>query len=211
MRRLAFLGLLVGLAAGVGAEEETKVEAPDPRSVLGAPRGRALSGPALDAESDRIAGLLRCPVCQGLSVADSPTGMAVHMRQQAREMVEAGYDKEQVLSYFEKSYGEFVRLEPPLRGVNWLVWAGPPGGLLLGALVVRGVLRSRPSRTGSAKETSNDSGEPPPGPDSLPSDALLAPYVLLVRERAYGWPGGISPTSSGLAIPAPSRPHEPVS
>ena len=30
------------------------------------------------------------------------------------------------------SYGEFVRLQPPLRGVNWLVWLAPVLGLLLG-------------------------------------------------------------------------------
>jgi cytochrome c-type biogenesis protein CcmH len=193
MRRLALLVLLVGLAAGLDAQEPTTVAAPDPGSAPSAPRGRALSGPALDTESERISALLRCPICQGLSVADSPTGMAVNMRRQVHEMVEAGYDEEQILSYFEKSYGEFVRLKPPLRGVNWLVWAGPLGGLLLGALVVRRALRSRPSDTRSAKETSSDTCEPLPGPDSLPADASLAPLVLRVRERAYGWPGGFSP------------------
>ena len=32
-----------------------------------------------------------------------------------------------------------------------------------------------------------------PGPDTLPADRALARYVLRVRERAYGWPGGVSP------------------
>ncbi len=201
MRRLALVGLIAGLAAGLGAQEPTEVTAPDPRSAVGAPSGRALSGSALDAESDRVAGLLRCPVCQGLSVADSPTGMAVKMRQQVHEMVGAGYDEEQILSYFERSYGEFVRLEPPLRGVNWLVWAGPVGGLLLGAFAIRRALRSRPGTVGSAGEPPSDAGEPLPGPDSLPADESLAAYVLSVRERAYGWPGGISPSRPDTLAP----------
>ena len=35
-----------------------------------------------------------------------------------------------------------------------------------------------------------------PGPDTLPADPSLVPYVLRVRERAYGWPGGISPSKA---------------
>jgi cytochrome c-type biogenesis protein CcmH len=140
-----------------------------------------------------VAGLLRCPVCQGLSVADSPVGMATDMREQVRDMVAAGYDEEQVLAYFEKSYGEFVRLEPPLRGVNWIVWAGPLAVLLAGAVIVARVLRA--PRSGTKAEAAT--AEAPPGADALPDDPELARYVLRVRELAYGWPGGkpVAPTS----------------
>ncbi len=87
-------------------------------------KARRSHGEALLARTEDVAGLLRCPVCQGLSVADSPATMAVNMKAQVREMLAAGYDQEQILAYFEHSYGEFVRLQPPLRGVNWLVWLG---------------------------------------------------------------------------------------
>ncbi len=183
------LALLLGpVAASLRGEEpvpaETAPAAPDPRGIVGEPRRAPLQGAALDAETKRIAGLLRCPVCQGLSVADSPVGMAVDMRVQVRDMVAAGYDEEQVLVYFEKSYGEFVRLEPPLRGVNWVVWAGPLAALLAGgALVVRFLRGSRAVAP----------AEPPPAADALPDDPELARYVLRVRELAYGWPGGRPP------------------
>ena len=175
---------------------EAEFEAPqeDPRTVVGAPRGAALAGAALDTRTEEVAGLLRCPVCQGLSVADSPSTMATNMRGQVRELVAAGYDQEQILAYFERSYGEFVRLQPPLRGVTWLVWLAPLLGLAGGAVVVWLALRrpheAAPAATGDV-----------PGPDTLPDDAALAPFVLRVRERAYGWPGGI----------APKPPTEPVS
>ena len=52
----------------------------DPREVVGAPRGTALSGAALDARTEEVSALLRCPVCQGLSVADSPASMATNMK-----------------------------------------------------------------------------------------------------------------------------------
>ena len=70
-----------------------------------------------------------------------------------RELLAAGYDQEQILAYFEHSYGEFVRLQPPLRGVNWLVWLGagcsrsrPEASVVRRALAAR---RSR--RAGGAR------------------------------------------------------------
>lgn len=177
--------------------DEGAPAAPDPRVLVGAPRGAPLAGVALDAEAKRVGGLLRCPVCQGLSVADSPVGMAVDMREQVRDMVAAGYDEEQVLAYFEKSYGEFVRLEPPLRGVNWIVWAGPLAALLAGAGIVARVLRAprtrTRTRTGAPAEAGGVAAEVPPAADALPEDPELARYVLRVREAAYGWPGGRPP------------------
>jgi cytochrome c-type biogenesis protein CcmH len=186
------LALLLQGAAVLSAQGVPAAKAPDPRHVVGEPLSASRTGVELDEEAARVGALLRCPVCQGLSVADSPTGMALDMRAQVREMVQAGYAEEQVLSYFEKSYGEFVRLEPPLRGVNWLVWVGPLAGLLLGAFVVARALRTPPRRAVAARTFL----EPLPGPDMLPDDPALARQVLRVRELAYGWPGGISPASA---------------
>lgn len=177
------------LLASVGlAEAQETVPSPvaDPRAVVGAPRGQPLSGPALDAVAGEVAAVLRCPVCQGLSVADSPTELARNMKQQAREMLAAGYDREQVLAYFESSYGEFVRLQPPLRGVNWLVWVAPVVGLLAGGFIVARSLR-RPGRPATEPEA----------PLATPEDDALFPYLLRVRELAYGWPGGRPPQPPG--------------
>jgi cytochrome c-type biogenesis protein CcmH len=150
--------------------------------------------------------LLRCPVCQGLSVAASPTGMALKMREQVREMLASGYDDEQVLSYFEASYGEFVRLRPPLRGVNWLVWVAPVLGLLAGLAIVARSLRA--PRPPAASETAATGSTAIPGPDTLPDDPELAGYVRRVRELAYGWPGGSRPiTETPSATKAPAPPH----
>lgn len=186
MTLLIFL-LLAGLASAQEPDAKPNVAAPDPTFVVGAPKGAPLSGAALEARVEEVGGLLRCPVCQGLSVADSPATMATNMKAEVRSLLAAGYDEDQVLSYFERSYGEFVRLRPPLRGVNWLVWLGPLFGLLAGGAVVRAALRrSPPAETASP-------GSALPGRDTLPEDRRLAAAVLLVRERAYGWPGGKAP------------------
>jgi len=123
--------------------------------------------------------------------------MAVNMKAQVREMLAAGYDQEQILAYFEHSYGEFVRLRPPLRGVNWLVWLAPVLGLVAGAVAIIRALRSS-ARSSAAAETSVNEV---PGRDTLPADPELARHVLRVRALAYGWPEGRSPA---VAVPPPS-------
>lgn len=183
MRR-ALLAWLLLLAPGLAAQQPAS-DIANARQVVGAPARAALQGAALDAETQRVALLLRCPVCQGLSVAESPSQMALNMRAQVRELVAAGYDEEQVLRYFERSYGEFVRLEPPMRGVNWIVWLAPVLGLLAGAWVVGRALRPRAAKAAE------------PSPAQSVDDPELLPYLVRVREAAYGWPGGVPPGTQG--------------
>ena len=106
------------------------------------PRGVPLQGDALVQQTQEIAASLRCPVCQGLSVADSPSEMAVNMKSEVRDMLARGYTREQIESHFVRSYGEFVLLAPKFEGVNALVWILPIAALLLGAFVIRMKLRA---------------------------------------------------------------------
>ena len=92
---------------------------------------------------------MRCPVCQALSVADSRTASAMAMREEARDLLAVGYSETQVLSYFEKSYGEFILLAPRKKGLNWLVWLAPIGVLLGGGALVL-------SRTGKRESPAAD-------------------------------------------------------
>jgi cytochrome c-type biogenesis protein CcmH len=75
---------------------------------------------------------LRCPVCQGLSVADSTSNAAVQMQNWVRRLVAAGYDEQQIKAFFVERYGEWVLLAPEARGVNLLLWLVPGLGVGLG-------------------------------------------------------------------------------
>jgi cytochrome c-type biogenesis protein CcmH len=182
-RCLLFALLIVLCAASLLAQS-----APDPRQIIGPPAGPPLQGAELDVRAAKVSSVLRCPVCQGLSVQDSPTAMAVNMKHQVREMVAMGYSQEQILTYFEKSYGEFVRLEPALRGLNWLVWLGP---LFLAIGGGYGVWRFLKKSSAAAHDPAIS--EATADRDALPDDPELASWVLRARELAYGWPGGVSP------------------
>ena len=106
------------------------------------PRGVPLQGDALVQQTQEIAARLRCPVCQGLSVADSPSEMAVNMKTEVRDMLARGYTREQIEEHFVRSYGEFVLLAPKFEGVNALVWILSVAALLLGAFAIRMKLRA---------------------------------------------------------------------
>lgn len=113
-----------------------QVQVPDAQQFVGPPKGAPVAGAMLDQRTNEVAGLLRCPVCQGLSVADSPSTMAQDMKHQVRELLARGYSQEQILAYFERSYGQFVLLKPKFQGVSALVWLLPMAALIFGAIVV---------------------------------------------------------------------------
>ena len=192
MKLLAFalIGVLA-LASRAAPEERAAPRAP--AAPIGSPNGRPLSGAALDARTDDIGALLRCPVCQGLSITDSPSTMARNMKAEVREKLAAGYDQEQILAHFERSYGEFVRLEPPMRGVNWLVWFGPLAALAAGAAVIAVKLKRSARDTAERSSPTSSAGASPdvPARDALPADPRLAAAVRRVRKLAYGWPDGV--------------------
>jgi len=103
----------------------------------GAPQGVPLHGDALARRTQEIASGLRCPVCQGLSIADSPSEMAVNMKTEVHSMLERGYTREQIETYFVHSYGEFVLLQPR----SPVIWILPIAALVFGIAIVAIMLR----------------------------------------------------------------------
>ena len=129
VRSLAFGCLLVAMAASASSAQD------------------------LDAQVQAIASRLRCPVCQNESVADSPSHLAQQMRALIRAKVLSGESPEHIVGYFVTKYGEWILLEPPRRGVLWLVWMGPLIALGIGtamaARFLRRVTRDRHAEVGS--------------------------------------------------------------
>jgi cytochrome c-type biogenesis protein CcmH len=92
-----------------------------------------------------IAAGLRCPVCQNLSVADSPSRLAGEMRAEIATKLAAGQTPEQIRGFFVERYGEWVLLAPTKEGLNLLPWAVPVVGVLAGAAVWYSLVRRRPA------------------------------------------------------------------
>jgi cytochrome c-type biogenesis protein CcmH len=106
----------------------TPAEAPR----FGLPGGISREDSILEARTRALAAELRCPVCQGLSLADSPSELSQEMKSVIREQLRAGKSEEEVRQYFISKYGEWILLEPEARGFNLLIYALPVLGLIAG-------------------------------------------------------------------------------
>lgn len=84
---------------------------------------------------------LRCPVCKSVSVAESPSDTAEAMRRTVAEQIAAGRSDQQIIDYFQSRYGQWVLLDPPVRGSTLWVWVVPALAGAFGAAVV--LLRTR--------------------------------------------------------------------
>lgn len=91
-----------------------------------------------------IAARLRCPVCQSVSVADSPSETAAAMRARIRELIAEGKTDQQIIEHFQARYGPWVLLDPPPAGRTLVLWALPVAALAVGLLVIAS--RRRPRR-----------------------------------------------------------------
>jgi cytochrome c-type biogenesis protein CcmH len=159
---LLSLSLFLGIASGQFAPQQA---------------GSEPLAPALEARVQQLGKELRCAVCQGLSVADSPSSMARAQLDKIRELVADGKTDQQVRDYFVARYGEWVLLQPKAEGFNWFVWLGPVALLLGGGYVISRQVRSAPEPSAPAAPAASASAAP------TPSDESVDPYLAAVRRE----------------------------
>jgi cytochrome c-type biogenesis protein CcmH len=110
----------------------------------------------LDQEVQDVGSQLKCLVCQGESVADSPAILSQQMRVIIRQQLQSGKSEQQVIQYFQSRYGNKILYAPPAQGFNLLAWLIPIAMLLGGALLLFFVVRDwyKSSRLTAAEDAS---------------------------------------------------------
>ncbi len=88
----------------------------------------------LEARTSAVASQLRCPVCQGLSIQDSPSELAQSMRAVVRDQLASGKSPDEVNAYFVSKYGEWILLAPRPRGFNLIAYLLPVLVVLSGGI-----------------------------------------------------------------------------
>lgn len=147
--------------------------------------------PSLDAQVQHIASEVRCPVCNGETVAQSQAAPAVEIRVKIRSGLQAGESEGQILSSLVASYGPGILEKPQAQGVSLLVWVLPVIGVVLGAAGVLVALRRWKRSDAGVTDV--------PGPD--PFDAILPEPVAVAvgsvsLRSAFTAPASSSPVSS---------------
>jgi cytochrome c-type biogenesis protein CcmH len=98
-----------------------------------------------DTERDRIEALgkrIKCPVCQGEPIADSPSETSRAMMDIVAERVEAGETDDQIVDYFVSRYGDGILLDPPFEGRTLALWLLPGVALIAGIVLIIGRRRT---------------------------------------------------------------------
>jgi cytochrome c-type biogenesis protein CcmH len=90
----------------------------------------------IEARTSKVAAQLRCVVCQGQSLQESPSDLAQQMRAVVKEQVAAGKSDDEIKRYFVEKYGEWILLEPQPHGFNIVAWLLPPVALIVGGVLL---------------------------------------------------------------------------
>lgn len=95
-----------------------------------------LTNPSEADRVERLGNSIRCPVCQGESIADSPSTMARDMMDLVSERVAQGWSNDEIIDELLTSYSGAVLLDPPASGSTLALWLAPVAALLVGAGVI---------------------------------------------------------------------------
>jgi len=87
-----------------------------------------------------IGSQLRCLVCQGESVADSRSPFAFEVKRQIGDFIKQNRTDADIIGFFHTRYGDTILLEPPKKGINWILWGLPVIALFGGAALWWGTM-----------------------------------------------------------------------
>ncbi len=133
--------LLVAVAGMATARAQVQQEAPT-----------IASDPALEKKVNEIGLELRCLVCQNQTISDSNAGLAVDLKNQIREQLQAGRSEKQIIDFMVERYGDFVLYRPPVRATTIALWTGPFVLLALGVFGAVVVVRRRREEADNAPQ-----------------------------------------------------------
>ncbi len=119
---------------------------------------------------ESIGGQIKCPVCQGESIGDSPADMARDMMNLVEDRVAAGFSDDEIIDELLASYSGAVLLDPPASGNTLALWLAPALVLIVGT----GVIVWWRRHPGSTEETATVQEKP------TSSRRLVGGLVLLV-------------------------------
>jgi len=111
---------------------------------LGLSTGRAYAQQPTpsDDQVNAIASQLFCPVCENTPLDVCPTEACHQWRELIRQMLAEGKSEAAIKKYFVDHYGARVLSEPPVTGLNWLVYIVPPAAFLVGIFLIYKAFRT---------------------------------------------------------------------
>lgn len=117
-----------------------------------------------------IGSRIRCPVCQGDSIVDSPSESARNMMELVRARIDEGRSDDEIISELLSSYTGALLLDPPAAGATLWLWLAPFAALLAGLVMIWRRFEGRASPAPPMIGT----------PSSMPGRWILGSGVLIL-------------------------------
>ena len=186
--------------------------------------------PSLDAQVQHISNEVRCPVCNGETVAQSQAAPSVQIRDEIRTDLQKGQTQGQILSSLVSSYGPGILEKPQAKGISLLVWVIPVIGVVGAGAGLLALLR-RWKREGEGRAdqltdievpADDGGGAAGDGGGATEPEPVPAGVGALARGGATGAPVAAAPAgpaegaavvpdaSAAPAPPVPKRRYRPT-
>lgn len=88
--------------------------------------------PEEELRARKLMEMIRCPVCESQSIAESTSFLAKEMRNQVRRFIAEGKSREEILAYYRERYGDEIFLVPLDQKKRLLFYLSPFLFFLLG-------------------------------------------------------------------------------
>jgi cytochrome c-type biogenesis protein CcmH len=143
-----------------------------------------------DDQVNAIASQLFCPVCENTPLDVCPTTACHQWRELIRQMLAEGKSPAAIKQYFVDYYGARVLSEPPVTGINWLVYIVPPMAFIAGATLLflafrtwRKMGKESAARSAITSPASNDGSSPVTGSGNVLDDQYVARIEEELKKR----------------------------
>lgn len=104
------------------------------------------SEPTAEDRIEALSASIRCPFCNGESLADSQAGVAADYRALIAERVQAGASDEEIMDEFAANFGDSFILDTSTSAWSIVLWLAPVVALLAGGGVVYMMKRNAAAR-----------------------------------------------------------------
>ena len=85
---------------------------------------------------NKITKNLRCLICQGQSVYDSDSAFANSLKIVVDNKINEGLSENQIYSYFQSKYGDWILYDPELNKNTYILWLLPLLMFILGGVII---------------------------------------------------------------------------
>ena len=148
---------------------------------------------SLDARVRSIAGGIRCPTCEGQTVANSNVFAAKAIEADIAKRLTAGETPGQIRAYLVSRYGTSILESPPTHGLSGVIWILPIVAVPAAAAAL--VVGLRRSRSGPAQPVTDE--------DRALVAAHLQASPAVIDQEPTETPSGPDPVSPAKDLNSP--------